>query len=156
MLHPYAAQFEDDDSFRLSLVLPSIAPSSLFGGVATGLDIFMECGRRANARMRFVLDDFQRSFDRAFLERSAALAGVDPSSIAICPRTAKAQPIVVGRNDVFIAYDWWSALNLRPLVGSQLARFGGDRKPLIYLMREYSRRSTPCRRLICSPAWRLR
>ncbi len=137
LLHSYAAQFEDNDELRLSLVLPSLGSASLFGGVATSLDIFMECGKRANARMRLLLDDFDRSLDRGFLEKSARRAGVDPAAIVICPRSAEAQPIGVRRNDIFLAFNWWAALNLRPLISAQHARYGGDRKPLIYLIQEY-------------------
>jgi glycosyltransferase involved in cell wall biosynthesis len=136
-LHPYAAQFEDDRALRLSLVLPSLSPTSVYGGVATGLDIFVESAKRANAQARLVFDDFDRRFDRDFLESSARRAGVDYASIEICPRNAETQPIRIRQNDIFIAYNWWAALNLRNLIDSQHAHFGGERKPLLYLIQEY-------------------
>jgi hypothetical protein len=136
-LHPYAPLFEVDERLRLSLVLPSLASEQLYGGVATGIDISLECARRADAQFRIVLDDFDRPIEHGFLEESAARAGVDPASIAVCPRSAEAQPIGVRANDVFFAFNWGAALNLRSLIGLQQAHFGGDRKPLIYLIQEY-------------------
>jgi hypothetical protein len=137
LLHPYVAQFDDSEALRLSLVLPSLASSSLYGGVATGLDMFLECARRAHAEMRLVLDDFDSSVDREHLEKSARRAGVDPGSLAICKRSSEAQPIVVRRNEVFFAFNWWSALNLRALIDTQHLHFAAKRKPLIYLIQEY-------------------
>ena len=38
---------------------------------------------------------------------------------------------------MFFAFNWCTALNLRSLISSQQAHFGGDRKPLVYLIQEY-------------------
>ena len=134
-LHPYAAQFEDGRALRLSLVLPNLF--NFYGGVATGLDLFVGCAKRAKAEMRLVIDDFDQPIDRESLEDAASRAGVESASIAISPRSAEAQPIDIRRNDIFIAYNWWAALNLRPLIDAQHARFGGERKPLLYPIQEY-------------------
>jgi hypothetical protein len=137
VLHPYVAQFDDREALRLSLVLPSLASSSLYGGVATGLDIFFECAKHAHAEMRLVLDEFDSSNDHESFKKSAWRAGVEPASVAISLRSSDAQPIVVRRHEVFFAFNWWSALNLRTLIDAQHLHFGGERKPLIYLIQEY-------------------
>jgi hypothetical protein len=137
VLHPYVAQFDDSEALRLSLVLPSLGSAFLYGGVATGLDIFLQCASRARAETRLVLDDFNSSVDRPHLEKSARRARVEPASVAISPRRSDAQPIVIRRNEVFFAFNWWSALNLRALIDAQHLHFGGERTPLIYLIQEY-------------------
>ena len=137
VLHPYVMQPDQDRAPRLSLVMPTLAPGKVFGGVATGVEIFLECGKRAGAELRIALDDFDASVDREFIEKLAHRAGVDPGAIAISPRSADSQPIAVRRNDVFIAYNWWTALNLVPVIAWQQETFGGERKPLIYLIQEY-------------------
>ena len=136
-LHPYAMREEVGEALRLSLVIPSLAQDKLFGGVATGIEIFLETGKRAGAQLRFVLDDFEQSIDRGFVEKCARRAGVDPALLTICPRNEHVPPIEVRCNDIFMAYNWWTALNLVPLIGQQQQAFGGDRRPLVYLIQEY-------------------
>ncbi len=137
VLHPYAMQAEGEGALRLTLVLPSLAADRRFGGVATAIEVLLECARRANAEVRFALDDFDRSVDRGFVEQCARRAGVDPSLVAIWPRSAHVQPIHVRRNDIFFAYNWWAALNLVPLIARQHETFAGERRPLVYLIQEY-------------------
>ena len=53
-------------------------------------------------------------------------------------RSAKNQPLAVRRNDLFLAYNWWTALNLRGLLAQQHASFQtARRQPLIYIVQEY-------------------
>jgi beta-1,2-rhamnosyltransferase WsaF-like protein len=137
VLHPYAIRRDDDKSLRLSLVLPSLSPERRFGGVATAIDLFLECGKRAKAELRFLLDDFDQSIDREHVERRARAVGVEPSSISYCRRSDHAQPIELRANDIFMAYNWWALLNLKPLVGAQERMFDAQRRPLLYLIQEY-------------------
>jgi O-antigen biosynthesis protein len=130
-------QKESGDALRLTLIVPTLDRERMFGGVATGVEIFLECGKRVGAQLRIMLDEFDQKIDRAFVEKSGRRAGVDPGSIVISQRSAEAQPIEVGRNDVFIAYNCWAALNLAPVIAQQQETFGGERRPLIYLIQEY-------------------
>ena len=136
-LHPYEMRRDENQALRLSLVLPSLAAERRFGGVATGIDIFLECGCRAGAHLRFLVDDFDQSIDRRYVEGRARASGIEPASIIYCRRSHHAQPVEVRRNDIFVAYNWWTALNLLRLIEQQQDAFGGERRPLLYLIQEY-------------------
>jgi hypothetical protein len=137
VLHDYAAREDSSEALRVNLVVPTLAPGAVFGGLPTGLEVFFECGRRAGAQVRILVDDFDRAIDHASVEKWARRAGLDPASIEICPRTAEVQPITVRRNDVFFTYNWMSTLNVDRLIDDQTERFGGDRKPFVYLIQDY-------------------
>ena len=58
VLHDYELVPDPDGRPRLSLIIPTFAPEMAFGGVTTGIDIFLEIGRRAGVSLRVVVDDF--------------------------------------------------------------------------------------------------
>jgi hypothetical protein len=137
VLHDYAVAEDSDARPRLSLVIPSIDPAGAFGGVATAFDVWLELCRRTGAQPRVILDEFERHPDRSALDRRATAMGIDPGSIQICRRTAEAPVIPLRAHDVFIAYNWYIALNLRSLLDQQVASFGGAARPLIYMIQDY-------------------
>ena len=124
VLHDYELVPDPDGRPRLSLIIPTFAPEMAFGGVTTGIDIFLEIGRRAGVSLRVVVDDF-------------GAAGVDTASIEIVPRTATTQRLSVRADDVFFSFNWWTTLNLRPLLRKQAQHFGGAVRPYLYAIQEY-------------------
>ena len=136
-LHGYAVHRAPEEAMRLSFVLPVLARKNLYGGVTTGLDIFLAIGRRVGADLRILLDDFDRSVDRDFIAKAARKVDVDPARIEINFRTASIEPVDVRRDEFFLAFNWWTALNLLPVLGCQHELFGGKRRPLLYLVQEY-------------------
>jgi hypothetical protein len=137
VLHPYEMRRASGGALRISLVIPTLAPERVFGGIATGLEIFLECGRRTGAQLRILLDDFDRAIDRGLLEKWARRVGMDSSSIELRPRTSDVEPVEIGANDFFVAFNWWTALNIVPMIRQQRETFGGEQRPLIYLIQEY-------------------
>ena len=136
-LHPYRLEAEASRERRLTLVLPSLSSNMVFGGLATGLEIFLHCAASLAARPRIAVDDFDRRVDGSFLERAAKRAGFAPHDVMVMHRTAQEQPISVRANEVFFAFNWWTALNLRPLLAAQAAHFGAGIRPLVHLIQEY-------------------
>src|SRR6516164_6991995 len=63
VLHDYQAVADENARRRLSLLIPTITPSRAFGGVTTGIEIFLEVGKRTGADLRIILDDFEQSLD---------------------------------------------------------------------------------------------
>ncbi len=138
VLHEYSLVADPAPEGRLNLVIPSIATRSIFGGVATGLDFLFFCARALNFRPRIVIDEFNDATDLVFVSRAAYRSGFSQKDIEYVRRTAVCQPIEVRRNDLFLAYNWWVALNLRGLLAQQQAHFeSAGRRPLIYLVQEY-------------------
>ncbi len=137
VLHDYAFAPDQQTRPRLSLVIPSISPRTAFGGVVTGIDIFLEIGKRTGADLRILLDDFDRADDTSVLQKCARDAGVDAASIEIVPRSRWVPEIGVRASDVFYSFNWWTTLNIRSLLREQTRTFGGTRKPLLYIIQEY-------------------
>jgi hypothetical protein len=137
VLHEYALTPDADHHPRLSLVIPSVDPASAFGGVMTGIDIFLDLCFRTGAQPRVITDDFERRLDRSIIDRRAAAIGLDPASIEILGRTTEVPTIPVRSRDIFFAYNWWTALNVRSLLDQQAAQFGGPPRPFLYVIQDY-------------------
>ena len=135
--HGYHMVVDPDPRPRLSLVIPTINSEKAFGGITTAIDVFLDCGKRAGVDLRILVDEFERSSDRALVDNAARTVGLEPSAIEILPRTSQTPTVPVRNGDIFIAYNWWSALNIRGLRYTQVAHFGGHPKPLLYLIQEY-------------------
>lgn len=135
--HPYQLLREDAAGRRLTLVIPNLSKDKLFGGVATGVEIFLECAARLRAAPRIVIDDFDRRVDMGFLARAADRAGLAIADISILHRDAAVPQIAVRREDFFFAFNWWTALNVSSLLSEQERVFGLDRRPLVYIIQEY-------------------
>jgi hypothetical protein len=137
VLHDYQMSADLNARHRLTLVIPTIAPERAFGGVTTCVEIFLECGKRAGADLRILIDKFERGLDRTVVDDIARTMGLDPAAIEVVPRSDETPVVPVRSGDVFFAHSWWCALNAASLVEQQAKSFGGPRKPLIYLIQEY-------------------
>ena len=137
VLHGYEAEPDPNARPRLNLVIPSISPEKAFGGVVTGIDIFLELGQRTGAELRIILDEFGPvPHGHCVADRARRLA-VDEASIEIVPRLAETPRIAVRPRDIFFAYNWWTSLNVQDLVTQQSRQFDGPIRPYIYLIQEY-------------------
>jgi O-antigen biosynthesis protein len=137
VLHDYTAVRDTVTRPRLSLVIPSVHPEGAFGGVTTAVDIFLETCLRTGADARVITDDFERSLDRSFIDRRASALGLKPGTVEIVPRTLEIPLIPVRSQDIFIAYNWYIALNLRSLIDQQVTCFGGEQRPVLYIIQDY-------------------
>lgn len=137
VLHDYVAVRDESDRPRLSLVIPSVHPLGVFGGVTTAVDIFLEICLRTGAEARIITDDYERTQDRSFIDRRAAGLGLDPSAIEILGRSAEKPAISVRSTDLFLVYNWYIALNARSLIDQQVFYFGVNQRPIIYIIQDY-------------------
>jgi hypothetical protein len=136
-LHPYRLMRDTSNARRMTLVLPSLSSDMVFGGVSTGMEIFLHCAASAGAQPRIAIDDFDRRVDESFLARAAKRAGLAVGDIEVMHRDAHQQSILVRANEVFFAFNWWTALNLAPLLGEQQAQFDIGQRPLIQVIQDY-------------------
>jgi hypothetical protein len=137
VLHGYEVGLDQSPAPRLTLVMPSISPKSAFGGVTTGLDIFLDIGRRTGADLRVIVDDFRAADDLSMLHGRAARRGLDPGSIEVVPRQVQTPAIGVRRQEVFFAFNWWVALNIQSILRAQAQGFGAPPAPFVYLIQDY-------------------
>lgn len=137
VLHGYEVSVSDNPRPRLNLVIPTVSPKIAFGGIITGLDVFFEIARRTEADVRVMIDDFGANVDRSVVDKRARGAGLDPAKVEVVARTAQTPLVDLRAEDVFVSFNWWTTLNLRPLIEEQARRFHAAPKPYIYLIQEY-------------------
>lgn len=137
VLHDYRMLAETGGKPRFNLVIPSIAPEKTFGGILTGIDIFLEIGKRAGADIRILLDETGPVPAGNSVADRAKSVGIDPASVEIVPRLTEVPTVAVRSGDVFMVYNWWTALNVQSLIEQQSRHFGQAHKPFLYIIQEY-------------------
>ncbi|GAA0266925.1 hypothetical protein GCM10009127_03150 [Alteraurantiacibacter aestuarii] len=126
---------------RINLVMPALTAGSDFGGVSTGIELFLRLVRdlRASCQidMRLIVTDYTTQSDPGIFTRRAEKAGetVSPEDISLV--RSSSDNITVRKNDIFFTYNWWTTLNIQKLIDQQTVHFGRSPLPLIYLMQDY-------------------
>lgn len=134
VLQQYEAVADPSDQARLSLVMPSIDPAWAFGGVTTGIDIFLELCHRSGAQPRIITEG---QADRGVVDKRASALGLTPEIVENVRQPGQTARIGVRSSDIFITYNWWTTLNIRPLLDQQVKLFGGPARPFLYLIQDY-------------------
>jgi hypothetical protein len=140
VLGDYGFVPSNNDTPRLTFLLPRILPSATFGGVTTGFKIFLDLARRLREAgkwdLRLIFDSGYPAEVRDVLRiavgsKSEIFEGTDI--------TFKGSPSAsdTRRSDFFVCYNWWTALNALALVRAQQEHFGGNRRPLIHIIQDY-------------------
>lgn len=129
---------------RVNLIVPTLQPKQIFGGVTTALRTFKELSVHLG-------EDFDQriicttqpvgldSMAELGSFRRAPLGGEESDEL---PRTvldlteADAGEIEVRRNDIYIATAWWTAHLAYELQSAQ-ANYHGIRNPVIYLIQDH-------------------
>jgi hypothetical protein len=159
VLHEYQVAFELNTQHRLSLVIPSIATSKAFGGVMTGIEVFLEIGKQTGADLRIILDDPEPSKDTSLVEKRAKALDLKPNDIEIVQRTEKTPRLGVRCNDIFLTFNWGTTLNMLPVLRLQKEHFQQPALPFLYLIQEYEPQFYPfstthmLARLAFEPPW---
>lgn len=142
-LGDYRLRRDPDPRPRLNLVIPSLDRAGAFGGVSTGVEIFCRLGARLGEGwdLRALTANPEVSPPPAsadnVLSSAAPAAGLDPAAVEQVARRTRGTEIATRAGDVFLAYNWHCAINLRALLAAQAAEFGVAARPLIYLVQEY-------------------
>lgn len=129
---------------RLTLAIPSLARDQAFGGVTTGLEVFAQLGSALRATgpadLRLLASAHGgagEAGDANLFHAIARRAGLDPTAVEIVSPVRPGAQVATRARELFLGYNWVLALNLRPLVEAQDARFGGPKRPLWQLIQEY-------------------
>jgi len=136
-VHDYAALPDAGSEPRLNLVIPSVSANAAFGGVTTGIDVFLSLAAEAGFQLRILLDDFESERDRKAVDKRAAKLGLDSTRIEIVPRSREVPQVPVRARDLFLSYNWWLTLSLTGLVEQQAKIFDRPLLPLLPLIQEY-------------------
>jgi hypothetical protein len=136
-LHDYDVAVDLGPSLRLSLVIPSADPNVAFGGVLTGIDIFLGLAKSTGADLRIIFDDFGSDQDLSIIRQRCNKFGLLDTDIEILCRTKQSPQLQVRRYDVFISFNWWITLNLQTVLRQQSVIFDQPLMPHIYILQEY-------------------
>lgn len=143
VLRDYQFAPDPDAGPRLNLVVPGLDPASAFGGVTTCVEFLLRLGpllRDAGPGGTPVglrlLTERADPLEATVVPAVARAAGQSLSGVTLVP-AAPGSRIATGRGDVFIAYNWWTSLNIQPVLAAQAAHFGVARLPKIHFLQDY-------------------
>ena len=128
---------------RLNLLLPTLQPHKVFGGLATALRIFgdlrAELGDGFDYRIVSTSEPVDllaaRSLPAYRLWSTDTPVDDQPSTIVDVTDGDGAE-LTVRSRDVFVASAWWTAVNAFRFAEAQAARFGAAR-PVVYLIQDH-------------------
>ena len=125
---------DPDPRARINLVLPRVSSATAFGGVMTGLTFFQGltaalAGDEVEARL--VTEEPVPPGDTVLAGRP----GLRDCPIHALRPAGERLPVRAG--DVFVVFNWWTSVNLDPVLATQAAHFGHTVLPKLHLVQEY-------------------
>ena len=139
VLQPLRFAADGEPRARLSLVMPKLERATAFGGVATGLDLFLSIGRAVQALrpidLRIMVTDSGHQPDRSLIDDRVPSTGGEQPRVDVV--SAGSGPVRVRHDEAFFTFNFWTTLNTRPLIEGQSAHFGRPGLPQTYLIQEY-------------------
>ena len=126
---------------RLNLVIPSLTPKDVYGGIATAFYFYQELCEKLDCDCRIIVLD--AAVD---LNNIVALDGyqlVDWNEDCLSERqivdfsSRMKKTLAVGDKDIFMATIWWSAYILEPIMKWQSDYYNEKERKLIYLIQDY-------------------
>lgn len=141
VLAEYVLVPDASEAPRLNFVISNLTRATAFGGVTTGIDVFLELARHLSRKtpldLRVIIAEPDRETDLSIMAERAGRFGHEGERIAFHAVRSSTEAIPVRRRDVFVSYSTWMTLNLQGLLARQAAHFGQAMKPLVFLIQEY-------------------
>lgn len=137
----YRVDRDENARPRLTFVVPLLVKGSDFGGTATGIEIachlYLALTSKREWDLRIIVTDVVSETDVSTVVTRAAKAGVtiEPEQIQLVSSTTST--ITVRVQEIFVAYNWWVALNFAAVRDRQAALFATPPQPLVWLMQDY-------------------
>ncbi len=126
---------------RLNLLIPSVNPKDVFGGIATALAFYRELIEELQCDSRIIVVDREIninemvSLDGYEIMDSSVQSTDAKQLIDMTVRTNK--KLIVSDKDVFMATAWWTAYILEPIIEWQALEYNQEQKPLIYFIQDF-------------------
>lgn len=129
------------DRPRFNLLLPTLKPEHVFGGISTALQFFDALvGDEADARIILSDQGYPPESLPPLLQgwRCVDADGDDVEGRIILPFADRGiRTLPVRRGDVFVATAWWTAYAAQRLLPWQAQAYGTSRTPLVYLVQDH-------------------
>lgn len=140
-LQPISFLDSNNKKLRINLMIPTVNPAYIFGGIATALMLFNKLQSKLQYDVRILSTDSISTPSEAkhyqfFSNYNLnAFDDNDPNQIlSLVPRNLGS--LTVRENDIFIATAWWSAYHLKEIEKFQKKVYGHTPKH-IYLVQDY-------------------
>jgi lipopolysaccharide biosynthesis protein len=140
---PVATRMDLSPRPRVNLIIPTLHPKHIFGGITTALRIFRELGDQLGESFdrRLICTSYPIDLeamigqpDYKLVQLGSASDDLSRSIVDITDRESGELPI--RSNDIFVTTAWWT-----DLVGSQVQvaqkRFHGCQLPVVYLIQDH-------------------
>lgn len=141
LLRTYRFAPDDCAEMRINLIIPDMNPQSAFGGVVTGLEIFLRLVEAVRGvrpvQARVLLDNTLDIEERSVLDRCAAAINYPRDLVTIASIADPTKALPTRSRDIFMPFNWWTAVNVRSLITAQAEYFNIPRPPMIYPIQEY-------------------
>lgn len=126
---------------RLNFVIPTLSAREAFGGVITGIEVFLNLVKSVQATTdcdaRLIITDVTQLTDPDVFLGRAKKSGVAFTQTDILLHSSPSAPIRVRSKDLFMTYNWWTTLNIASLRERQVAHFGTPVLPMLYIIQDY-------------------
>ncbi|MBH3345531.1 hypothetical protein I5O09_17460 [Pseudomonas parafulva] len=140
-LTPFSFSAAPSSKPRINLLVPTVDPVHIFGGISTALDFYKSLAELCGVDARIITTDGQSS--PLFLK---SFPGYSCYSMRYCADEDLAQivsgvprsdgDLLIRENDIFVATSWWSANHLAEICKFQLEHYNKVNQH-IYLVQDY-------------------
>lgn len=139
---PMNSRFQPElgDEPRLNILVPTLNPAHVFGGITTAIYFYEKLADELGIKRRMIVTDeetgeeYLAKYEGYKLVNCADNAIFDKQVVPFANRYGKSIP--VGKNDIFVCTGWWTAYNARSIVEC-IESNAGYAKPLVYLVQDY-------------------
>lgn len=139
VLNDYRFSPEKEIGRRLNIVVPGLDPASAFGGINTCVAFMLQLTvllrKSGEVELRF-LTERADSIENTVVPGIAAAAGLGLEGVTVqsAPRGAV---LSVRRRDLFVAYNWWTSLNIQSVIEEQCRFYAIQPLPKFHFFQEY-------------------
>lgn len=140
MLVPIELSVKPDSKPRLNILVPTLNPEHVFGGITTALRFYEALGTQTGMECRMIVTDEQtlpeyvRNYPEYTLCEGAKKFPAAKQVVPCFPRAGKVLPVRSG--DIFIATAWWTAV-LGDRILAEIEKQTGSATPLLYFIQDY-------------------
>ena len=139
---PMGSRFQAElgDEPRLNIIVPTLNPAHVFGGITTAIHFYENLADELGIKRRMIVTDEETGEE--YLAKYPGYKMVDCADDTIFDKQVVpfanryGKTIPVGKNDIFVCTGWWTAYNAREIVKCIEAN-AGEAKPLVYLIQDY-------------------
>lgn len=139
---PMGSRFQAElgDEPRLNIIVPTLNPAHVFGGITTAIHFYEKLADELGIKRRMIVTDEETGEEYLVkypgykMVNCADNAIFDKQVVPFANRYGKTIP--VGKNDIFVCTGWWTAYNARDIVKC-IEQNAGVAKPLVYLVQDY-------------------